>query len=121
MVRVYIVDERADIRSALAECLARADCLDVIGHAGEVAQVMADVSRMKPELVLMEIKRSDGMGLEMLRQVSEAPEKPKTAVLTSYPSTWERDAAARAGAIAYLMKDIDSEDLVQRIFDLAAS
>jgi DNA-binding NarL/FixJ family response regulator len=37
------------------------------------------------------------------------------AVLTSYPSTWERKAAQRAGAEAYLLKDIDSEELIRRI------
>jgi DNA-binding NarL/FixJ family response regulator len=113
--RVYIVDEHADVRFALAERLARASNLRVIGHSGDAEEVMSISRESKPDVVLVEVKRSDGLGLELLRQLSMLPHEPRVAVLTSYPSSWERQAAQRAGAIAYLLKDIDSEELIRSI------
>ncbi len=73
----------------------------------------------KPDVVLIEVKRRDGMGLEILRQLATLPHQPRIAVLTTYPSSWEQEAAQRAGAIAYLLKDIDSQELVRSIASLA--
>lgn len=116
---VYIVDEHDSVRSALAERLGHATAFRVIGHSGEATEVIADVRNQKPGIVLLEVKRKDGMGLEILRQLAALPEAPRLAVLTSYPTKWEEDAASRAGAEVYMLKDIDSEDLIDQIERLA--
>ncbi len=116
---IYIVDEHESVRSALAERLGHVSELRVIGHSGTPGEVLGDVEESKPNIVLLEVKRKDGMGLELLRQLSELPDRPHLVVLTSYPTEWEEKAATRAGANAYLLKDIDSEDLIKRIAKLA--
>ena len=117
-VKVYIIDEHAPVRSALAERLGRSTKFEVIGHGGEVEQIMVEIEAGQPDLVLLEVKRKDGMGLELLRQIAGLPCSPRLAVLTSYPTRWEEDAAVRAGAEGYLLKNIDSEDLIARIEDI---
>lgn len=117
--RVYIIDEHADVRTALAERLASEAELQVIGHSGDSDEALNIGMAEKPDVVLIEVKRSDGMGLEILRQLAELPHQPRVAVLTTYPSPWEQEAARRAGAIAYLLKDIDLEELVRSIVSLA--
>ena len=113
--RLYIIDEHVKVRSALAERLDQAANLLVVGHAGDVEEVMQDVGEKKPDIVLLEVKRKDGMGLEILRSIVSMDCSPRLAVLTSYPTKWEEDAALRAGAICYMMKDIDSEELIRMI------
>ncbi len=113
--RLYIIDEHVTVRSALAERLDQAADLHVIGHAGDVKEVMQDVGEKKPDIVLLEVKRKDGMGLEILRSIVAMDCSPRLAVLTSYPTKWEEDAALRAGAVCYMMKDIDSEELIRMI------
>jgi len=113
--RLYIIDEHVTVRSALAERLDQAADLHVIGHAGDVEEVMRDVGEKKPDIVLLEVKRKDGMGLEILRSIVAMDCSPRLAVLTSYPTKWEEDAALRAGAVCYMMKDIDSEELIRMI------
>ncbi len=76
---------------------------------------MQDVGEKKPDIVLLEVKRKDGMGLEILRSIVAMDCSPRLAVLTSYPTKWEEDAALRAGAVCYMMKDIDSEELIRMI------
>lgn len=115
---VYIVDEHEPVRGALAERLARAEGIAILGHSGELSQVVADSAHDHPDVVLLEIKRTDGMGIELLRQLAHLPDPPQVIVLTSYPTEWEKDAARRAGAAAYLLKDIDSDELIRYITDL---
>ena len=117
--RVFIVDEHETVRLALADRLGRAADLKVIGHTGNADQAVTEVRQERPDVVLIEVKRSDGLGLEILRQVAELANPPRVLVLTSYPSAWEEQAAVRAGADSYLLKDIDSEDLIRRIVEIA--
>jgi DNA-binding NarL/FixJ family response regulator len=77
--------------------------------------VIREVRSQTPDVVLVEIKRTDGMGLEIVRQIASLTPAPRLVVLTSYPSAWEQEAACRAGATSYLLKDIDSEELIRHI------
>jgi len=114
-VGVYIVDEHEPVRAALVERLGHAERIQIIGHTGHAAIVVQEVTEKKPDIVLLEVKRSDGMGLELLRQLAALPSPPKLVVLTSYPSNWEKDAAIRAGAASYFLKDIESEELIENL------
>ena len=116
---IYIVDEHESVCSALAERLGHATDVQVIGHSGVPEIVVSEVREAKPSIILLEVKRKDVMGLELLRQLAMLPHAPRLAVLTSYPTIWEEEAAARAGAEVYLLKDIDSEDLIDQIAKLA--
>lgn len=116
--RVFIIDEHESVRRALAQRLSRSGSFEIIGHTDEVTDVVEQITKNAPDIVLVEIKRSDGMGIEILRQIADLPDAPKIVVLTSYPSAWEEKAARRAGASSYLLKDIDSEELIRHIRDL---
>jgi DNA-binding NarL/FixJ family response regulator len=113
--RIYIIDERESVRHALADRLARTMSVAVVGESGEASQALLAAREAGADVILVEIKRGDGMGLELVRQLSAAPEQPRVVVLTSYPTEWEEAAAKRAGASAYLLKDIHTEELLQHI------
>ena len=115
---VFIIDEHESVRQALAQRLSRAGAFEVIGHTADVNDVVGRITKTAPDIVLVEIKRSDGMGLEILRQIAALPNAPKLVVLTSYPTAWEEKAARRAGASSYMLKNIDSEELIRQISDL---
>ncbi|MFX0143978.1 MAG: response regulator transcription factor [Candidatus Hodarchaeota archaeon] len=117
---LYIVDEHDSVRSALADRLNRATGLTVLGHSGDANQVLQDIQAEGPDVVLLEVKRRDGLGLEILRQISELSDPPCLVVLTSYPTEWEEEAAIRAGATSYLLKDLDTEELIRYISELCA-
>ncbi|UCF61038.1 MAG: response regulator transcription factor [Anaerolineaceae bacterium] len=118
--RLYIVDEHDSVRSALADRLSRATGFTVLGHSGDANQVLEDIQAQEPDVVLLEVKRSDGMGLEIMRQISELSDPPCLVVLTSYPTEWEEEAAIRAGATSYLLKDLDTEELIRYISELCS-
>jgi two-component system response regulator DevR len=116
--RVYIVEEHPSVRTALVDRLSHSGVLQIIGHTGSADEVLREVRQGSPDIVIMEVKRSDGMGLEILRQLATLARPPRLVVLTSYPSFWERQAANRAGASSYLLKDIETEELIQHITSL---
>lgn len=118
--RLYIIDEHESVRKALAERLDQSVSLAVVGHAAECDRVVEEVSTLKPDLILIEVKRKDSMGLELTRQIASFSWGPHLVVLTSYKKTWEEQAAARAGAVTYLLKELDAEDLIGRIEALVA-
>jgi len=115
---LYIVDENEPVRTALAERLREDEQVHVAGHASNPEFVLRDVVQTAPDVVLVEVKRSDGLGLELIRRLRSLEQAPRIAVLTSYPSAWEEAAARRAGASSYLLKDIDPGDLVAQILSI---
>jgi DNA-binding NarL/FixJ family response regulator len=117
-VRIYIIDEHEPVRRALADRLAQSAEVRIVGHAGEAHSALADLDQQPADVVLVEIKRTDGMGLELVRQLATSRHSPKLVVLTSYLTEWEEQAAHRAGASGYLLKDIAPEELIQRVLSL---
>jgi DNA-binding NarL/FixJ family response regulator len=113
--RLYIIDEHGPVRRALADRLSRVGSVTVIGDSADPAEAMASIVKDAIDVVLIEIKRSDGLGLELVRQISAPPDAPKVIVLTTYPTGWEEAAAKRAGAAAYVLKDLDAKELLRHI------
>lgn len=118
---VYIVEERPQVRTALATRLGKSSKIKVTGHSGEAQTALEEIGAGKPDAILLEVKRTDGMGLEILRRLADLPDRPKIIVLTSYPASWEQQSAERTGADAYVLKDIESEELIRLILELVGS
>lgn len=118
MVNLYIVDENEVVRSALADRLAEDETVHVVGHAANPEFVFREIAQSRPDVVLVEVKRKDGMGFEIIRRLTSLVDPPHLVVLTSYPSVWEEAAASRAGASAYLLKDLQSGDLIDQLANL---
>jgi NarL family two-component system response regulator LiaR len=112
---VYIVEEHASVRSALAEWLSQSPDLRVAGSNADGGQAVREIERAKPDAVLLEIKRTDGKGLDILHTLASLKDRPRIIVLTSYPSEWEEHSVRRAGADGYALKDIGSRELVNMI------
>lgn len=109
---VYIVEENVPVMTALADRLSLVPDIQVLGYGSDDEQAFNEIMDSRPDVVLIEVKRTDGMGFELLRKVAALSPKPKIFVLTSYPSEWEEDAAKRAGANGYLLKNLDSQELI---------
>lgn len=114
-VKVFLIEEHPQVRQALSKRLRNSAEVELVGEAGEAMQALRQVREARPEVVLIETKRGDGMGLEIIRQVAQEPWLPRVIVLTTYEEPWERTASHRAGAHDYLLKQIDVPELVKRI------
>lgn len=119
-IRLLIVDDHAEVREALKYRLSSAPDMAVVGEVADAETAIAMVRNLHPDVVLIESKRADGRGLELISWVAESGLGSLVVVLTSYPSEWERWSAHRAGAVNYLLKEIDSSLLIDRIRHAAA-
>ncbi|HEX5149366.1 MAG TPA: response regulator transcription factor [Candidatus Limnocylindrales bacterium] len=114
-LRLVVVDDHEVVRQGLVALLDRRDAFQVVGEAGNVEEAMTVVRRMKPDLVIMDVRLPDGSGIEACRDIrSEMPEV-RVVILTSYPDEEAVLSAIIAGASGYLLKQIRGRDLVSAI------
>ncbi len=115
MISVMLIDENERVRRQLAIRLERQPDIKVVGECAPGDDSVGKVVRLKPSLVLMEIKTGDQRGLETCRKLcQEMPDIP-VLVLTSYFDEAERGRVFKAGAAAYLLKDLDSAALLEAV------
>jgi len=113
--RLLIIDDHDFVREALEARLSEAAGLEVVGCTGCWRTGLRDAVKLKPDVVLLETKRADGQGLEALRRLAERCPHTNVVVLTSYPDEEEQTQAHRIGAQSYILKDIDTPQLVREI------
>jgi two-component system response regulator DevR len=112
---LIIIDEHEAVRQALVSRLQQTGELEVVGSTGSTREGLLQVEALRPNIVLLEIKRSDGTGLDTCRRIARNHPQTSIIVLTSYDDEVERQAAYMAGATSYLLKDIDSTQLLSEI------
>jgi DNA-binding NarL/FixJ family response regulator len=111
-VRVVLVDDHAVVRSGLAQLLGGADGIEVVGQAGEGAEAVELVRRTRPDVVVMDLQMPGMDGVEATRRIVEEDLGAEVVVLTSYSDSTRIVAALDAGAVGYLLKDADPEDVL---------
>jgi NarL family two-component system response regulator LiaR len=117
--RLLIVDDHEDVREALESRLDAAPEIDVIGCTGCWETGLEEALEMRPDVVLLETKRADGQGLGALKCLVEGCPGADVIVLTSYADAEERATARSVGAVRYLLKDIDTAQLLSEIRSVA--
>ena len=116
-VRVLIADDQALVRAGFRMILDAEDDLDVVGEASDGLQAVAQAKRLKPDVVLMDIRMPELDGIEATRRVlSENGEgAPKVLMLTTFDLNEYVYDALRAGASGFLLKDVPPEQLADGI------
>ena len=119
-IRVLIVDDSEMVRTGLRTLLATEATLEVVGEAANVAAGVEASVRLKPNVVLMDIRLPDGTGIEACRQIRKRSPDSRVLIVTSVIDDSVVDDAIRAGAHGYLLKEIDGRGLVNAVRDVAA-
>jgi DNA-binding NarL/FixJ family response regulator len=116
-VGVLVVDDQPLIRHSLRIVIDGAPGLSFVGEAATGADAVTHAVRLRPDVVLMDIRMPGGDGIEATRRITEDPALGQTRVLVL--SMFELDeyvhAALRAGASGFLLKDAEPVRLVDAI------
>ncbi|MES2016578.1 MAG: sigma-54 dependent transcriptional regulator [Pseudomonadota bacterium] len=107
--RILVVDDEADLRELLEITLVRMG-LDV-DSAATLAQARAYLAQFDYALVLTDMRLPDGLGLELVREVSASNKSTPIAVVTAYGSTDNAVVALKAGAFDYVSKPVVLDEL----------
>jgi len=118
-IRLVLVDDSQVVRMGLRALLSTEPRVEILGEAGSVSTAVETCLRLKPEVVLLDIRLPDGTGFDACRQILAKLPDTRVLVLTSVADETLVDEALRAGAHGYLLKEIDSRGLLQAVFDVA--
>src|ERR1041384_8094233 len=119
-IRVLLVDDHVVTRVGLRTLLTGFSQIDVVGEAGSVGAVTAEVIRLRPDVVLLDIRLPDGNGFIACRQIQKLGLETRVLILTSYADDETIFESIAAGADGYLLKEIDADGLVRAIENVAA-
>ncbi|MEK8072469.1 MadR family response regulator transcription factor [Rhodococcoides navarretei] len=117
-VRIVLVDDHAILRDGLRSVLERESDLTIVGEASTREEGLAVVARVEPDIVLMDLKlsaSSDYEGLALCAQLAKAHHGIGLLVLTTFLDDRLVVEAVHAGARGYVVKDVDTTELVRAI------
>ena len=120
MTRVVIADDQLLVRTGFAVILA-AEGIEVVGHAANGLEAVAATRRLRPDVVLMDIRMPELDGLEATRRilaegpVTSAGEAVRVLILTTFDLDQYVYAALTAGASGFLLKDVTPDHLIHAV------
>lgn len=114
-IRLVIVDDHEVVRIGLCAVLNLTPGMKVVGQGGKMEEGKKLCSRLKPDLVLLDIRLPDGSGVDAARVILAKCPKTRVLFLTSFADDHTVLEAILSGAHGYILKDIASETLVRAI------
>lgn len=119
-IRLLLVDDHEVVRLGLRTLLAKSDRIQVVGEAGSAKEAVAEASRVRPDVVLMDLRLPDGSGITACREILSSAAATRVLFLTSYSDEDAVRATVLAGAAGYLLKEIGGQALLDGIETVAA-
>jgi NarL family two-component system response regulator LiaR len=114
-IRVLIADDHAIVRKGIRALLATELGIEVVGEAQDGREAVAEVQRLRPDVILMDLVMPVADGVEAIRHITACRPEVRILVLTSFSSDDKVFSAIQAGALGYLLKDSEPEELVRAI------
>ena len=118
LLRVVLADDHALILESLA--LTLKDEFDIVGTAVDGGALIAEAERLRPDLILLDLRLPVLNGLQAARQISRTVPEAKLVFLTQHGGREYIQAAFRAGARAYVLKDVIRTELLAALTEVVA-
>ena len=117
--RVLLVDDHEMARRGLTAMLSTADWLEVVGEADDCASGIAAVERLRPDIVLLDIRMPGMDGLACLDQLKQVSHPVAVVMVTLYDDRRYVLEAIRRGAAGYLLKDASTAEVIATLGNVA--
>ncbi len=114
-IRIMLVDDHAVVRRGLATFLYAYEDLELVGEANNGQEAILGVERYRPEIVLMDLMMPVMDGPTAIAAIRQKHPEIQIIALTSFSDDQLVQAALRAGAISYMLKNVSADELVQAI------
>jgi DNA-binding NarL/FixJ family response regulator len=120
VIRVLVVDDQALIRDSFRMILDLEPDIEVVGEAGDGQEAVAQVRRLQPDVVLMDVRMPVLDGLGATAALTRAGSTARVLILTTYDADEYLYDAMRAGAVGFLLKDVRRGQLADAVRTVAA-
>jgi two-component system response regulator DevR len=118
-IRLLLVDDHEVLRIGLRTLFSEAGGFQVVGEAGTLSSAVTDASRLKPDVVLMDVRLPDGSGVDACRAIRAARPETRVLFLTSVADDDVLLATILAGADGFLLKEVHSDQLIGAVKTVA--
>lgn len=114
-VRIFIVDDHGIFRQGLAELLLKNSSYRIVGEAGNGREALQKIEKAKPDIIFLDISMPELNGLDAISQIKRLWPSGKIIILSMHDKSTYIRSALDQGAVAYLLKDIDADELFEAI------
>ena len=119
-IRLLLVDDHEVVRVGLRTLFGSTGTIQVVGEAGTADAAVKAAVRLKPDVVLMDLRLQDRSGVEACREIRAACADTRVLFLTSYSEDDAVLSATFGGASGYLLKEIGGESLIHAVEAVAS-
>ncbi len=113
--RILLVDDHAIVREGFAEIINNKPDLQVCGQSSTASRALEAVSRLRPDLVVVDLSLQGGSGLELIKQIRAVHPHVPMLVLSMHDEALYAERCLRAGALGYVMKQEEAETVMQAV------
>jgi DNA-binding NarL/FixJ family response regulator len=117
---VLVVDDHTLVRTGVVNIISQEPDLQVVAEAANGLEAVHAFEKHHPDVTLLDLRMPVMEGVEAVRQIRARDPQAKVIVLTTYDTDDDISRALKAGAKAYVLKDISADDLVACIHDVLA-
>jgi DNA-binding NarL/FixJ family response regulator/signal transduction histidine kinase len=114
-LRVMLVDDHEVVRDGIRAMLGSEDDIHVTAEAGTVREAIDEADRTRPDVVVMDVRLTDGSGIEATREIRAKHPDTRVLMLTSFADDEALFSSIMAGASGYVLKQVRSGELVRAI------
>ena len=114
-VRILVADDHPMLREGLVAVLSTQPDFEVVGQASTGAEVIRQVTKLKPDVVLLDLEMPELDGVEVLERLQQAEIDARVVVFTAYDTDERILGALRAGARGYLLKGASREEIFNAV------
>src|SRR5512141_1685741 len=114
-IRILLVDDHDIVRLGLMTLINDRTDMQVVGEAGDASEAVAQVEKLQPDVVLMDIRLPGESGIDATRKIAERFPATKVVMLTSFADDENVVRAVAAGAVGYVLKKVGNDELLRAI------
>ena len=120
-VPVLVADDHALVRDALCAFLRGVEGIEVVGQARDGQEAVELAAQLHPRVVVMDVSMPRMDGVEATHEIMSAAPDTRVVILTGHADRERAEAALRAGAVAYVLKDRDANEIFDAILAATAT
>jgi DNA-binding NarL/FixJ family response regulator len=116
--KIFIVEDHPVFRQGLRQMVNLEEDLNVCGEAGDYDEALKGITRLKPDLALVDITLPGKSGLDLIKKLRSANDQIKLLIVSMHDEALYADRVLRAGGDGYIMKQEDPDEIIHAIRDV---
>jgi DNA-binding NarL/FixJ family response regulator len=112
-MKVFVVDDSHLVRERIIEMISELQGVEISGQAERAKEAVASIQKLKPDVVVLDIRLPGGNGIEVLKEIKKDKSAPIIIILTNYPYPQYKKKCKEAGADFFFDKSTEFHKIIQ--------